>query len=106
MTALIHVVRILASAHLESTIHDFLDHRMSGERDLIIQGRGVSLEVFRGDIPVRPRIKTWSDWGFAAEVVLTAYHDLRVSGVKDRAGFWTAPSLKPFNWNIHESTTA
>lgn len=106
MTTLIHIAHLLACAQLESIVHDFLDHRMSGERDLIVRGRGVTLEVFRGDMPVGPRMKTWADWGFAGETVLAAYRDLRVSGVKDRAGFWTAPSLKPFNWHIHESTRA
>ena len=52
-----HVAQLLARAQLGGCIQDFLDPRMSGERDLIVRGSGFTLEVFRGDEPTNPRVK-------------------------------------------------
>lgn len=92
----------LAAARLEGVVQDFLDARLSGQRDLAIRG-GVVLSVFRGDDLIRPRETTWDEWGFAGGTVLSAFRALQAIGVNHHRGFWMSPALNQFNWYIHES---
>ena len=94
---------LLAAARLEGVIQDFLDARLSGQRDFAIRGSGVLLGVFRGDGLVRPRETTWDEWGFAGGTVLSAFRALQALDVSHHRGFWMSPALKQFNWYIHES---
>lgn len=94
---------LMAAAQLEGKIQDFLDPRLSGERDLVIRGDGVALIVFRGNVVRDPRETEWDKWGFAGETVIHAFRVLRSTGANNHRGFWTAPSLRQFNWRIYES---
>ena len=69
-------VALLAASRLEDTIQDFLDARLSGQRDLVVAGKGVKLSAFRV---------------------------LKGTDVNYHRGFWMAPSGKQFNWLIQES---
>ncbi len=97
---------LMASVRLEGVIQDFLEARLSGQRDLAIRGGGVVLGVFRGDGLVSPRETTWDDWGFAGGTVLSAFRTLQALDVSHHRGFWMSPALKQFNWYIHESNNS
>lgn len=94
---------LMASVRLEGVIQDFLDARLSGQRDLAVRGGGVVLGVFRGNGLVRARETTWDEWGFAGGTVLSAFRTLQALDVGYHRGFWMSPALKQFNWYIHES---
>lgn len=97
---------LMASARLEGVIQDFLDARLSGQRDLAIRGAGVALAVFRGNELLRPRETTWDEWGFAGGTVLSTFRVLQTLDVSYLRGFWMSPALKQFNWYIHESSNS
>lgn len=97
---------LMASVRLEGVIQDFLDARLSGQRDLAVRGGGVVLGVFRGDGLLRPRETTWDEWGFAGGTVLSAFRVLQGFGVSHHRGFWMSPALKQMNWYIHESNNS
>lgn len=97
---------LMASARLEGVIQDFLDARVSGQRDLAVRGGGVALCVFRGDGLVRPRETTWDEWGFAGGTVLSAFRALQALDVSYHRGFWMSPALMQFNWYIQESNNS
>lgn len=97
---------LMASVRLEGVIQDFLDARLSGQRDLAVRGGGVVLGVFRGNGLVRPRETTWDEWGFAGGIVLSAFRALQALDVGHHRGFWMSPALKQFNWYIHESNNS
>lgn len=97
---------LMASARLEGVIQDFLDARLSGQRDHAIRGGGVVLSVFQGNGLLRPRETAWDEWGFAGETVLSAFRVLQALDVSYLRGFWMSPALKQFNWYIHESNNS
>ncbi len=96
-------VALLAASRLEDTIQDFLDARLSGQRDLVVAGDGVKLSAFRGDGLTAPWKTSWAYWGFAGGTVLNAFRVLKGTDVNYHRGFWMGPSGKQFNWLIQES---
>lgn len=48
-------VALLAASRLEDAIQDFLDARLSGQRDLVVAGNGVKLSAFRGNGLIQER---------------------------------------------------
>lgn len=94
---------LLAASHLGDTIQDFLDARLSGQRDLVVTGNGVKLSAFRGNGLTTPWKTNWNYWGFAGGTVLYAFRVLKGTDVNCHRGFWMGPSGKQFNWLIQES---
>lgn len=94
---------ILAATRLESVVQDFLDARLSGQRDLLVGGEGVTLSVFRGNAPANPWRTSWGYWGFAGGTLLNAFRVLQALDVSTHRGFWMPASGKQFNWHIQES---
>lgn len=93
---------ILAATRLEGVVQDFLGARLSGQRDLLVGGEGVTLSVFRGNCLVTPWKTCWSYWGFAGGTVLNAFRVLKALGVNTHRGFWMSPAHSQFNWHIQE----
>ena len=94
---------LLAASRLEDAIQDFLDARLSGQRDLVVAGNGVKLSAFRGNGLTAPWKTTWDYWGFAGSTVLDAFRVLKGTDVNYHRGFWMSPGHKQFNWLIQES---